>query len=154
MDNEFKLKDLYIEKLQNSNIAYDVQANTNDDGEITSWSIFPNYRSEVSSSDSLAIVIHKAYFSIYVNNIVKNVEDKEKMLSIINQLNNWLIVNFNGILTIDSNNSVGISLNSFYDCINLDNNSNLEMLLAGMDTIINSSDFCFKKLMTEYYSAL
>lgn len=153
MNNEFKLKDIYIENLQKNEIYYDIQGNTNDDGEITSWSIFPRFRSDVSSSDELAIIIDRNYYSVYVKNIVKNVDNREKMLNLIDNLNGFLVVTFNGSLLMNSENGVDIIFNSFFYPEDDYMDANLEMIQAGISRILDIEGICFKKLMEGYYSA-
>ena len=153
MDNKFKLKDRYIAVLKEKNIGYNVQANTNDEGEIHSWSIFPNYNSEVSSADELAIVISEDKITIYISNSIKNVDNKEKMLTILNSFNSGFGSSIGAYLSIHSKNFVSLSITTYYDFLDLDNKINLEIIDRAASLAMDAADYYYKNIMKEYYSS-
>lgn len=153
MNNLYKLKDNYLAVLRERNIPYDVQANKNNEGEIESWSIFPNYASKVSSANELAVIISEDEITIIIFNIIKNVENKEKMLTIINSWNNRFGINAGACLSMNSENFVSLCKTTYYNFLDSDNKFNLEIIDRTASMAMDASDYSYKNIMKEYYSS-
>lgn len=153
MNNTFKLKDSYLAVLKERNIPHDVQANTGKEGEIESWSIFPSYASQVSSANQLTVVISKDEIAIFIFNIIKNVENKEKMSIILNSWNNGFGSNTGVCLSMDTKNFVSLCKTTYYDFLNLDDKINIEIINRAAAMAMEAADYSYRRIMEEYYSA-